>query len=118
MCRLVSEDGVYEFKPHSYDFEKSLVALCRLFGFPVKCGISDKHRVIKVGVQNIATIDNIPIRDGYRDISKMPPNNRYCFMPIMDNGMLKESVKGRRIEVRGGLALVGYSLIPIKCQFS
>lgn len=116
MCELKGEDGIYSFKPHSYDFERGLVALARLFGFAVKCSIVDKHRVVKVGIQNVPVIDNIPIRDEYRDITKMPPGNRYGFMPVTDNGKLKEKVKGRAITVRGGLALVGYSLIPVECQ--
>jgi hypothetical protein len=116
ICEFKGEDGVYHFKPHSYQFEQGLIGLLRLFGFPVRCGIAKNHRYVKFGVQNIAVIDDIPIRDKYKDISKMPPNNRYCFMPIMDNGTLKESVKGRSIKVDGGLVLVGYSLIPVKCQ--
>lgn len=116
MCRLSSEDGVYRFQPHSAQFEKELIGLIRLFGFAAKCGMSDKHRYISMGIQNVAVIDNIPIRDSYKDISRKPPDNRYKFMPIKDNGALKNSVKGRSIKVQGGLVLVGYSLIPVKCQ--
>lgn len=116
MCYLEKEDGVYVFKPHSYRFEQEFVALSRLFGFSVKCDIVKKKRVIKVGVQNIAVIDDIPIRDNYKDLSKMPPDNRPHFMPIIDNGELKTPVKGRNIKVDCGLVLVGYSLIPVKCQ--
>ena len=116
MCSLKGEDGIYGFRPHSYEFEKSLVALSRLFGFAVSCGNEKIHRIVRVGVQNTAVIDDIPIRDRYKDISKMPPNNRFGFMPIKDTGTLKKSVQGRGITVEGGLILVGYSLIPVKCQ--
>lgn len=116
MCSLKTEDGVYEFRPHSYEFEKDLVSLFRLFGFPVKCGVCDKKRYVKMGIQNIAVIDDIPIRDRYKDIMKRPPDNRYTFMPLKKTGKLKDTVKGRSISVNGGLALVGYSLIPVKCQ--
>lgn len=115
MCELKTEDGVYEFRPHSYEFEKDLVSLFRLFGFPVKCGYSKSHRYVRMGVQNISVIDDIPIRDRYKDIEKMPPNNRFKFMPIKDSGTLKNSVKGRNIKVDCGFVLVGYSLTPIKC---
>lgn len=116
MCSLKSEDGVYDFRPHSYEFEKSLVSLLRLFGFAVKCGKSKNHRFIKFGIQNIAVIDDIPVRDRYKDIEIMPPNNRFGFMPVKDNGTLKNKIQGRSITVNGGLFLVGYSLIPVKCQ--
>lgn len=116
MCSLVSENGIYIFRPHSLEFEKSLVALMRLFGFAVKGEVVNNTRIIKVGVQNVAVIDDIPIRDRYRDITRRPPNNRYEFMPIRDVGILKNSVQGRQIEVPGGLVVVGYSLVPIKCQ--
>lgn len=116
MCSFKGEDGVYDFRPHSYQFEKELVALARLFGFAVKCGMANGHRYVKVGIQNVSVIDDIPIRDRYKDLLKQPPDNRFTFMPIMDNGTLKESVEGRGIKVNGGLVLVGYSLIPIKCQ--
>lgn len=118
MCEFKGEDGIYHFKPHSYKFEQGLVGLLRLFGFPVRCGVTKNHRYVRFGIQNIAVIDDIPIRDKYKDISKIPPDNRYGFMPIMDNGRLKESVKGRSIKVNGGLVLVGYSLIPVMCQIS
>lgn len=116
MCTLLNENGIYAFRPHSLEFEKSLVALMRLFGFAVRCEIVNGIRIIKVGIQNVAVIDDIPIRDRYRDISKKPPDNRYDFMPIRDTGILKNKVKGRSIEVSGGLVVVGYSMIPIKCQ--
>ena len=116
MCSLASEDGVYKFQPHSAQFEKELIGLIRLFGFPVKCGMTDSHRIVRMGIQNISVIDDVPIRDSYKDISKIPPENRYKFMPIKDNGTLKNSTKGRGIKVKGGLVLVGYSLIPVKCQ--
>lgn len=116
MCSLKREDGIYSFRPHSYQFEKDLVALLRLFGFPVKCDLEKNNRVVKFGIQNIAVIDDIPIRDRYKDILNKPPDNRYVFMPIKDNGTLEENVDGRSICVDGGLVLVGYSLIPVKCQ--
>ena len=116
ICTLKSKDGIYEFRPHSYEFEKDLVTLFRLFGFPVKCGNLKGHRFVKFGIQNIMVIDDIPIRDRYKDIEKQPPANRYAFMPIKDSGTLKNNVEGRNISVRGGLALIGYSLIPVKCQ--
>ena len=116
ICELKSKDGIYVFKPHSPQFEKGLVALLRLFGFPVTCSVSQGHRIIRFGIQNIAVIDDIPIRDDYKDINDIPPDNRYCFMPIRDNGTLKNKVKGRAITVEGGLVLAGYSLVPVKCQ--
>lgn len=116
ICELKSKDGIYDFYPHSYEFEKDLIALARLFGFAVRCGSSKGHRYVKIGIQNISLFDDIPIRDTYRDIEKMPPDNRFAFMPIKDTGTLKNSVQGREISVKNGLALVGYSLIPIKCQ--
>lgn len=116
LCELKKEDGVYIFRPHSYAFEKDLVALARLFGFAVKGRIIDKHRCIEIGIQNVSVIDDIPIRDEYKDITEMPPDNRFNFMPIKDTGILNNSVKGREITVNGGFVLVGYSLIPVKCQ--
>ena len=116
MCELKSETGVYAFKPHSKEFENDLVALCRLFGFPVHCKVVKNHRIVEMGVQNIGIIKDIPIRDRYKDISKMPPNNRPTFMPIRGHGRLDEPVKGRQIEVIGNFVLAGYSLIPVKCQ--
>ena len=116
MCSLKSEDGVYDFRPHSFEFEKGLISLLRLFGFGVKCGEIKGHRIVKAGIQNVAVIEDIPIRDRYKDIEIMPPSNRFGFMPIKDTGTLKNKVQGRSITVEGGLFLAGYSLIPIKCQ--
>lgn len=116
ICELKSEDGVYIFRPHSYEFEKDLIALARLFGFGVNGRVVSNHRLIDVGVQNISVIDDIPIRDEYKDINEMPPDNRFDFMPIKDTGTLKNNVQGRNIAVDGGFVLVGYSLIPVKCQ--
>lgn len=116
ICELKNENGVYLFKPHSHLFEKGLVSLFRLFGFPVICGEAKHIRYVKMGVQDLVCMDEIPIRDEYRKMSKTPPKVRYNFMPIKGYGKFKNVAKGRNIFIKGGLVLVGYSLVPVKCQ--
>jgi len=114
ICEIGNVRGTYNFYTKYYPLEKGIVSLARSLGYLAYCDIIDNVTCVTIYV---TSHEEIPTRDEYKKLafsSRLRNVMKYKNVKKVSKVVNKKS---RKVSINGGNAVIGYSLLPIVCQF-